>query len=94
MGHGGNKLMPKCDGYIGKQEANNNGVFQGIPRSATLFTIYAEKMAIQYNANLPGEIGDPVTSEKIRNIENGNEWANYQSRRNKNQHNNIYTPRP
>ena len=32
MGHEGNKLKPKCDGYIGQGGRNNNG---GLPRKST-----------------------------------------------------------
>ena len=53
MGHDGNKLLPKCEGFIGKQEANNKGALQGSPLSATLFIIYDEQMMMQYNKNLP-----------------------------------------
>ena len=43
-GREGNTLRPKCDGHIGKGENDNKGVSQGIPLSATLFIIYAERM--------------------------------------------------
>ena len=39
MAHEGNKLIPKCDGYIGKSGNNNKGIFQGSPLSSTLFAI-------------------------------------------------------
>ena len=47
IGHEGNKLRPKCDGYTGSGENSNNGAFQGIPLSATLFIVYAERMTEQ-----------------------------------------------
>ena len=56
IGHEGDILRPKCDGYIGKDETNNKGVFQGSPMRATLFIIYAERMIAQYNLNLAQEI--------------------------------------
>ena len=66
IGHEGNILRPKCDGYIGKGETNNKGVFQGIPLSATLFIIYAGRMIEQYNLNITQEIknNNPQTLRK------------------------------
>ena len=63
MGHEGNRLQPKCDGYIGNYETNNKGVFQGSPLSATLFKIYAEQMIKPYNKNLP----DTIRGNALRN---------------------------
>ena len=58
MGHEGNKLLPKCDGYIGQIGKNNKGVFQGIPLSATLSIIYDEQMMTQYQDNIPKKAKD------------------------------------
>ena len=49
IGHEGNILRPKCDGYIGNGATNNKGVFQGCPIGATLFIICREgDRAIQH----------------------------------------------
>jgi len=69
MGHDGTRLIPKCDGYIGKPEKNNKGVSQGSPLSATLFIIYAEQMMIQYNTNPRKIKRENLPTEKIRSQE-------------------------
>ena len=56
IGHEGNILRPKCDGYIGNGGTNNKRVPHGSPMSATLFIIYAERMIEQYNTNLTQNI--------------------------------------
>ena len=67
MGHEGNKLIPKCDGYLGESENNNKGVFQGSPLSATLYIIYGGQMVKRYNTNLPQEIQNNTPPLKTRN---------------------------
>ena len=52
IGHEGNTLRPKRDGYIGKEEINNKGAPQGIPLSVTPFIIYDERMMGQYELNI------------------------------------------
>ena len=52
MGHRGNQLCPKYNGFIGPKVYNNKGVAQGIAISDMLFTVYLDKLMVRYGGNI------------------------------------------
>ena len=77
MGHEGNRLIPKCDGYIRKSGNNNKGVSQGSPPGATLFIIYDGQTIQQYHAILREHIQRSLHTMKIKSRSNEYAWAKY-----------------
>ena len=81
IGHEGNKLRPKCDGYTGNGE-NNKGVFQGSPISATIFIIYAERTMGRYKSNIDLVTTKGGRGSKKKNTNGEFKWAEYQQQKN------------
>ena len=64
IGHEGNKLSPKCDGYVAKI-AYNKVAYQGSPLGASHFITYEEEMVENDNLKLGG-IQDNIHETKQR----------------------------